>query len=209
MATDPATSSVSTDVSSVLADRERPAEGGVGPWRLAGRRLKRNKVALAFGAMFIVLVLIALAAPIWANEIAKTTPERNRVADVIKVDGQGRQRRVARRRADRPHLGRASSSWAPTPTAATSWCACSTARATRSSSASLAALLTTFLAVVAGLVRRLLPRLDRRRHLARLDVMWAFPVLLLASPSASRSPHGWAQAPAPSPSPATRCGSRR
>jgi len=33
-------------------------------------------------------VLCALLAPVWASQVAKTTPERNRVADTIRVDGR-------------------------------------------------------------------------------------------------------------------------
>jgi len=33
-------------------------EGGVGPYRLALRRLRRNKTALVFGAIFVVIVLL-------------------------------------------------------------------------------------------------------------------------------------------------------
>jgi peptide/nickel transport system permease protein len=61
-----------------------------GPWRLAWRRLRRNRVALAFGALFVLLIVVALAAPLWADHIAKTTPERNRLADQITVGGEKR-----------------------------------------------------------------------------------------------------------------------
>jgi peptide/nickel transport system permease protein len=61
---------------------------GMGPWRLAGRRLRRNKVALAFGVLFLALVGTALAAPIFADEIAKTGPNTNHLSDTITVDGQ-------------------------------------------------------------------------------------------------------------------------
>ncbi len=46
---------------------------GTSPWRLAGRRLKRNKTALAFGALFLVLVGICLAAPLYADKVANRT----------------------------------------------------------------------------------------------------------------------------------------
>jgi peptide/nickel transport system permease protein len=59
-----------------------------GPWRLGWRRLLRNKVSLAFGVLFVLLILTALAAPLWANHIANTTPDRNRLADQIVVDGK-------------------------------------------------------------------------------------------------------------------------
>jgi peptide/nickel transport system permease protein len=69
-----------------LAEREHTA--GIGPWRLAGRRLRRNKVALAFLAIFILLVAVALAAPLWANNVAHTDPYANHLTDTIKVNGK-------------------------------------------------------------------------------------------------------------------------
>jgi len=65
-----------------------PIAGG-GPWRLAVRRLRANRVALAFGALFAVLVALALAAPLWGH-VAGTTPSRNHLADTIVIDGQRR-----------------------------------------------------------------------------------------------------------------------
>ena len=64
------------------------APAGASPWRLAGRRLRRDKSALFFGALFIVLVLACLAAPLWANQIAHTTPEENHLTDTIEKDGE-------------------------------------------------------------------------------------------------------------------------
>ena len=64
------------------------APAGASPWRLAGRRLRRDKSALVFGALFIVLVLACLAAPLWANQIAHTTPEENHLTDTIEKDGE-------------------------------------------------------------------------------------------------------------------------
>ena len=64
------------------------APAGASPWRLAGRRLRRDKSALLFGALFIVLVLACLAAPLWADQIAHTTPEENHLTDTIEKDGE-------------------------------------------------------------------------------------------------------------------------
>jgi peptide/nickel transport system permease protein len=69
-----------------LAEREHTA--GIGPWRLAGRRLRRNKVALAFLALFIVLVAVALAAPLWAHNVAHTDPYANHLTDTINEGGK-------------------------------------------------------------------------------------------------------------------------
>ena len=54
---------------------------GASPWRLAGRRLKRNKTALAFGALFLVLVGVCLAAPLYAEQVANRTPDDQPASD--------------------------------------------------------------------------------------------------------------------------------
>jgi peptide/nickel transport system permease protein len=59
---------------------------GIGPEALAWRRLKRNRTALAFGAMFVIVVLMCLLAPLYAHHIAHTTPNANHLTD--KVDGK-------------------------------------------------------------------------------------------------------------------------
>ncbi|MBA2629759.1 MAG: ABC transporter permease, partial [Thermoleophilaceae bacterium] len=38
----------------------------MGPWKLGLRRLRRNKVSLAFGFIFVLLVAVCAAAPLWA-----------------------------------------------------------------------------------------------------------------------------------------------
>jgi peptide/nickel transport system permease protein len=83
--------SATTLPSSEIAAREpgeRKPPAGTGPWRLAGRRLRRNKVALAFGALFFLLVALALLAPLFADQVAKTAPNTNHLSDTIQVDGQ-------------------------------------------------------------------------------------------------------------------------
>ena len=61
---------------------------GVSPGRLALRRLGRNKVACAFGVLFLVMVAVSLAAPLWADHVAKTTASENHITDRITVDGE-------------------------------------------------------------------------------------------------------------------------
>jgi peptide/nickel transport system permease protein len=61
---------------------------GRSPWYLAGLRLRRNKVALGFGVLFIAIVLLCLAAPLWADHVAHTTPDANHITDTIDVGGQ-------------------------------------------------------------------------------------------------------------------------
>jgi peptide/nickel transport system permease protein len=89
MATDPVTD-YSLDVTPGLAPsegEERPATG-LTPWQLGLRRLRRNRIALAFGALFVVLVAVCLAAPLWANQVADTSPFRGHLSDTVEVDGE-------------------------------------------------------------------------------------------------------------------------
>jgi peptide/nickel transport system permease protein len=72
---------------------DSPAEeiaAGTSPWRLAMRRLRRNKIALAFGALFLLIVALALAAPLYADHVAKTGPNSQHLGggDQIEVDGK-------------------------------------------------------------------------------------------------------------------------
>jgi peptide/nickel transport system permease protein len=69
-------------------EAEREQVHGLGPWRLGLRRLRRNKVALAFGFLFVLLVAACLAAPLWANNVADTGPNTNHLSDTIQVDGE-------------------------------------------------------------------------------------------------------------------------
>ena len=58
---------------------------GVGPWRLAWRRLRRNKVALFFGALFLLLVIVCLLAPVYSSDIAHRSPINGNVTGTIKI----------------------------------------------------------------------------------------------------------------------------
>jgi peptide/nickel transport system permease protein len=59
---------------------------GVGPYRLALRRLRRNKTALFFAGLFVVLVVVCLLAPVYSNDIAKIGPNVTNVTG--RVNGQ-------------------------------------------------------------------------------------------------------------------------
>jgi peptide/nickel transport system permease protein len=89
MATEPATTDQALQGPAAFEEEAR-REGvhGVGPWRLGLRRLRRNKVAIFFGAVFVLLVLVCLAAPLWANRVAHTGPNENHLTDTVVVDGQ-------------------------------------------------------------------------------------------------------------------------
>jgi peptide/nickel transport system permease protein len=61
---------------------------GRSPWYLAWIRLRRNKVALGFGILFLLIVVFCLAAPLWADHVAHTGPNQNHITDKILIDGQ-------------------------------------------------------------------------------------------------------------------------
>jgi peptide/nickel transport system permease protein len=65
---------------------ELPA--GIGPYRLAWRRLLRNRGALAFGVVFLLIVALCVLAPVYASDIAHTGPNDNHITEVIKVGGK-------------------------------------------------------------------------------------------------------------------------
>jgi peptide/nickel transport system permease protein len=88
MATEPATELTFGDPGVLAAEDRRDRVAGLGPWRLALRRLRRNKVALAFGGLFVLIVVISLAAPLWAHNVAHTDPFQNHLTDTIVIGGQ-------------------------------------------------------------------------------------------------------------------------
>jgi peptide/nickel transport system permease protein len=88
MAVEPATDLSFGDPGVLAAEDARDRIAGLGPWRLALRRLKRNKIALAFGGLFIVIVLICLAAPLFADHIAHSDPFQNHLTAQVRVGGQ-------------------------------------------------------------------------------------------------------------------------
>ena len=88
MATEPATEFTLEGPAAFEEEAKRERAVGVGPWRLALRRLRRNKTALAFGALFIILVGLCLLAPVWAHQIAHTGPNDNHLTSTVKVGGK-------------------------------------------------------------------------------------------------------------------------
>jgi peptide/nickel transport system permease protein len=64
------------------------AAPSAGPFRLAVRRLRRNKAALIFGALFVLILILCLLAPVYSKYIAHTGPNDQHISDVIKVGGK-------------------------------------------------------------------------------------------------------------------------
>ena len=153
-----------------------------GPWTIAWRRLRRNKVALFSLAVFFVIVICCLLAPVWANNVAHTGPntthtleklhEGSEVKEVVEPSGKaiGPQWFAAGGKfflgAD-GHLGRDEM-----------------VRLLYGGRSSLfigivAALLTTLLAVTLGLLSGYYRGFTDTVISRIMDVIWSFPVVLL------------------------------
>ena len=77
------------DTAAELAAREEPAAiRGRSPWYLAWRRLRRNYVAFFFLALFIIVVVACMLAPVYAKHVAHTGPNENHVLETIKINGK-------------------------------------------------------------------------------------------------------------------------
>src|SRR5215813_14017381 len=87
MAADPVAPTAVADAGIPTA-AERRAGPGIGPYKLAARRLRRDKTALAAGVIFLVICLMCLLAPVYAKRIAHTTPNANHVTDTITIGGK-------------------------------------------------------------------------------------------------------------------------
>jgi peptide/nickel transport system permease protein len=78
----------------VVAEPNPEAAGappGRSQWRLAWGQLRRNRVALGFGALFVLIVLFVFAAPLWANQVADTGPNATHTLEKIDVNGETRE----------------------------------------------------------------------------------------------------------------------
>jgi peptide/nickel transport system permease protein len=70
-----------------LGESAIEGQAGVGPYKLALRRLRRNKTALVFGGIFVVIVIMCLSAPLYAKHVAHTTPSATHITDTVNVRG--------------------------------------------------------------------------------------------------------------------------
>jgi peptide/nickel transport system permease protein len=80
----------STTAAPVGLGVDAQVSAGIGPYGLAFRRLRRNKVALGFGAMFLVIVILCIGAPFYAHHVAHTGPNDNHVTAKVKIDGKSK-----------------------------------------------------------------------------------------------------------------------
>ncbi len=73
-----------------MAEDSHSAAAGAGPWKLGLRRLRRNRMALASLALFALIVVFSLAAPLWAVHVAHTGPNTTHTLARVEVDGEKR-----------------------------------------------------------------------------------------------------------------------
>jgi peptide/nickel transport system permease protein len=62
-----------------------------GPWRLALGRFLRNRVALFFLGVFVLIVLFVLAAPLWSEHVAETGPNQTHTLQKLQVGDETRE----------------------------------------------------------------------------------------------------------------------
>jgi peptide/nickel transport system permease protein len=74
---------------------EVPADLGGGltlqaasPWQLARRRLLRNRVAMAMAGLLVVIVALCLLAPVYAHDVAHTNPFTSNLDGTTVVNGK-------------------------------------------------------------------------------------------------------------------------
>jgi peptide/nickel transport system permease protein len=82
------TTDFSLDPAAALAADEGGAIEGKSPWLLAWRRLRRNYVALGFLALFVLIVIACSLAGPYAHHIAKSGPNDNHLGETFVRDGK-------------------------------------------------------------------------------------------------------------------------
>ncbi|MDQ2909919.1 MAG: ABC transporter permease [Actinomycetota bacterium] len=61
---------------------------GRSPWRIAGRRLVRNRIAMGALPLFVLIVIVSFLAPVYAHRIAHTDPFSSHISATTTVDGK-------------------------------------------------------------------------------------------------------------------------
>jgi peptide/nickel transport system permease protein len=85
------TTDFTLDTAAALAAEEEGAIEGKSPWVLAWRRLRRNYVALSFLALFVLIVVLCLLAPLYAHHVAHTGPNTGHLGETFTRNGQQAQ----------------------------------------------------------------------------------------------------------------------
>jgi peptide/nickel transport system permease protein len=78
----------SGDLPITVGDAGAELPPGIGPWKLAWRRLRRNRLALFFGGVFLVIVALCLLAPVYAHDVAHTGLADEHISERVNVGGK-------------------------------------------------------------------------------------------------------------------------
>ena len=157
------------------------------PWALARRRLLRNRVAMTMAGVLVVIVALCLCAPLYAKHVAHTEPFRSNIDGTTVVNGQT----VPVMKESTTGLGLGVTPIGPTwdphhyllgADAQGRDVASRLLYGGRNSLliGTAAALITCFLATIIGIVAGFFGGLVDGVLSRALDVIWAFPVYLLA-----------------------------
>ena len=82
------TTDFTLDSAAVLAEDDGGPIEGKSPWLLAWRRLRRNYVALGFLLLFVLIVVACMLAGPYARHVAHTTPNVNHLGETFTKDGK-------------------------------------------------------------------------------------------------------------------------
>jgi peptide/nickel transport system permease protein len=82
------TTEFTLDPAAALAADDHGEIEGKSPWELAWRRLRRNYVALGFLALFFLIVIACMCAPLYAHHVAHTGPNDNHLGETFTRDGK-------------------------------------------------------------------------------------------------------------------------
>ena len=61
---------------------------GKSPWRLAGRRLVHNRIAMAALVLFVLIVAVSFGAPLYAHHVSHTDAFASNITGTTVIDGQ-------------------------------------------------------------------------------------------------------------------------
>jgi peptide/nickel transport system permease protein len=65
-----------------------PRIAGRSPWALAARRLLRNRIAMAGLVLFVLIVIVSFAAPLYSHYIAHADPFASNLSGTVTIDGK-------------------------------------------------------------------------------------------------------------------------
>jgi peptide/nickel transport system permease protein len=82
------TTDFTLDSAAALAAEDQGEIEGRSPWFLAWRRLRRNYVALAFLLLFFLILAGCLLAPVYKNHVAHTGPNTGHLGETFTRDGK-------------------------------------------------------------------------------------------------------------------------